>query len=801
MLRDPNRLLFQRGTLSSFLVTFNHSLDQIKRIHIWHDIAGPDPPWFLERVVVCHMNTGLTWYFEANRWLDVSQGDGTVECILEPETRKSLLGAKRLFDRQLADNFRNKHMWFSSFLVKERTRFSRSQRVRCLMCLIGISLLAVSVVFQLTRNLAIFPSGMFRLGPLKLSLEDIVKAVACSCMAFPCRVLLESLMRKSKRRSELCPGETDVRGHLSYCKDMAEKVVLLDGMTGNTAVPSGNGGQDSIAGIERRAANAANKAISEGTVADESSVAVQEEHDTQNEQWDETLQENRGAIESARGDELQGHVTDISDEGYMKAFTKKSYPSVKRMLERQIDSVVKASVPEGRRDSLTSTIDFQLFCEKTLSPSDGDDERLSDSSGDAKDFLTIDDIKIVQGECEVNGTLPTGKPLELKNNGRISGYMDSLPNGLGCSQLEGGEPGNRGNLDNGHADRTEGESGNPLPGEPKNGTPRKRFLKSVGNSPGKRSKRKSAYIVEEPFDERSGLKTATSQGDPRTVHNIDNAPRLWKALPFPREHVDKHSLKKVHENSVYRFSHAWLTVSSLLCAIVPLAAAAVTVTFSQSWSHEVVMSWLMAVALTIVIQSVIMETLFLFTHALYSAFWHRRPLDELNLVHELMNIVSLDNDYDGDYFVDDLNDWDEELIPRPPTEEERREAREKAGRDRELEQVLVMIVFDVLFLLLLLIIGLGNRDLYSFPMRTTMVNTFNPSERFMKVSHRWNQLSRHMDVINGNPFTPKSDQFQISPTALPETLPHTGWWTWLFIANSDKRLLYYQFSLSHYKSI
>ena len=43
-----------------------------------------------------------------------------------------------------------------------------------------------------------------------------------------------------------------------------------------------------------------------------------------------------------------------------------------------------------------------------------------------------------------------------------------------------------------------------------------------------------------------------------------------------------------------------------------------------------------------------------------------------------------------------------------------------------------------------------------------------------------------------NPFTPKSDKFQISPAASSEI-----WRTWLFIAYSDERLLYHQFSLPH----
>ena len=49
-----------------------------------------------------------------------------------------------------------------------------------------------------------------------------------------------------------------------------------------------------------------------------------------------------------------------------------------------------------------------------------------------------------------------------------------------------------------------------------------------------------------------------------------------------------------------------------------------------------------------------------------------------------------------------------------------------------------------------------------------------------------------------NPSTPKSDQFQISPAAPPEILYHTVWRTWLFIAYSDERWLYYQLSLPTY---
>ena len=46
-----------------------------------------------------------------------------------------------------------------------------------------------------------------------------------------------------------------------------------------------------------------------------------------------------------------------------------------------------------------------------------------------------------------------------------------------------------------------------------------------------------------------------------------------------------------------------------------------------------------------------------------------------------------------------------------------------------------------------------------------------------------------------NPFTPKTDQFQISPVASPEIITSHSVETWLFIAYSDERWLYYQFIL------
>ena len=51
--------------------------------------------------------------------------------------------------------------------------------------------------------------------------------------------------------------------------------------------------------------------------------------------------------------------------------------------------------------------------------------------------------------------------------------------------------------------------------------------------------------------------------------------------------------------------------------------------------------------------------------------------------------------------------------------------------------------------------------------------------------------------LHVNPFTPESDQCQNSPAASQEIWHHTVWRTWLFIAYSDEKWLYYELSLHH----
>ena len=84
------------------------------------------------------------------------------------------------------------------------------------------------------------------------------------------------------------------------------------------------------------------------------------------------------------------------------------------------------------------------------------------------------------------------------------------------------------------------------------------------------------------------------------------------------------------------------------------------------------------------------------------------------------------------YYADEVDEDENEPVPMPPTQEEIQKAQEEAGKDRELEDVLKMLCFNVLFIGLLIFISLGNRDSSSYPIRAGLEHSLNISNSFTR---------------------------------------------------------------------
>ncbi len=75
---------FERNSISEFNIVLKE-LGPIQSIRIRHNNQGSNPGWFLDKVTIQNLTTGLTSVFPCGKWLAVDQGDGSIDRILQHE--------------------------------------------------------------------------------------------------------------------------------------------------------------------------------------------------------------------------------------------------------------------------------------------------------------------------------------------------------------------------------------------------------------------------------------------------------------------------------------------------------------------------------------------------------------------------------------------------------------------------------------------------------------------------------------------------------------------------------------------
>lgn len=597
VLRDPDRPLFQSSSVSSFLVTLSRSLDKIREIHIWHDISGPNPPWYLESVVICHLNTDVTWYFEANRWLDVSTGSKEVECRLQPLQRRSFLRSTTLFNAKINDNFKNKHLWFSPFFPNNRKTFGKFEKISCCLALASTMALIATALVETTQT--IFSDAKVSLGPWNLKLGDIYRGIVCSAVVFLVRVLLESLFLNSQRERTLDAKERNVE---EYIQDTFEK---LNSIT----------------------------FVRESTVTDEGECSLTSQGETLTS--DDKINDKE-ELTSSKEEQNENEFVDDP----------KTYS-----LERRLS---------------LNDVDVEYFSETLAEKSE------------AENFCSSDEAQDVRDLFKVLGNLPeTDELMKILGNRK-----NKFPN----------------------------DSSSQEPIEEKRATHNKEPLLHNHN-----------------FCQESVVWTTT-------VTNPDEIPELWKQLPFPRHVIDDCSIKKI-SGSMPKLPKIVFKITQVQCFAIPLLSTVIVVLIGIQWPVSMVTSWIITFAITLVFEIFGLEVLYIFLHSLYFATWYKRPVKEEDLINELvLNKVWINDEQTITYYSDEviMAGEDGEEVPWPPTKEDIQKAQESAGRERELEDVLKMLVFDVLFLVLLFLISFGNRDPLSYPSRSGIESSFNISKSFDK---------------------------------------------------------------------
>ena len=196
---DPWResKLFTRGSVNTFTFDLPCHLGQVYKINIWHNNAGRSPSWFLYQVGVKDLSTEETWHFVANRWLAVESPDGAIDVEVSAASQKELTKFKRLFQWRAITSLADRHLFLSLFVRPPQNPFTRCQRLTCMLSIILVSLVTTAMFYRDDKDEKDLNS--FQLGPLELSLRQVIIGVQSGLIALPVNILTVMIFRNTKR--------------------------------------------------------------------------------------------------------------------------------------------------------------------------------------------------------------------------------------------------------------------------------------------------------------------------------------------------------------------------------------------------------------------------------------------------------------------------------------------------------------------------------------------------------------------------------------------------------------------------
>ncbi|KAL1007239.1 hypothetical protein UPYG_G00083860 [Umbra pygmaea] len=201
-LTDPDKPLFERGAVDTFLLTTPFSLGELQSIRLWHDNSGGHPAWYINKVMVQDLESGQKWHFLCNSWLAIDMGDCILDKVFPVATEMDLKKFSNLFFMKTAKDFRDGHIWFSVVSRPPTSTFTRVQRVSCCFSLLLCSMLTNIMFWGIPTD----PSEQtMDLGHIEFTWQQVMIGIQSSIIMFPVNLLIVSIFRNTRPR-EKKPG-------------------------------------------------------------------------------------------------------------------------------------------------------------------------------------------------------------------------------------------------------------------------------------------------------------------------------------------------------------------------------------------------------------------------------------------------------------------------------------------------------------------------------------------------------------------------------------------------------------------
>ncbi|XP_064867230.1 polycystin-1-like protein 2 [Oncorhynchus nerka] len=202
-LTDPDKPVFERGAVDTFLLTTPFSLGELQSIRLWHDNSGGHPAWYINKVTVQDLETGQKWHFLCNSWLAIDMGECILDKVFPVASDIDLKKFSNLFFMKTAKDFRDGHIWFSVISRPPTSTFTCVQRVSCCFSLLLCTMLTSIMFWGIPTD----PSEQtMDLGHIEFTWQQVMIGVQSSIIMFPINLLIVSIFRNTRPR-ETKPGK------------------------------------------------------------------------------------------------------------------------------------------------------------------------------------------------------------------------------------------------------------------------------------------------------------------------------------------------------------------------------------------------------------------------------------------------------------------------------------------------------------------------------------------------------------------------------------------------------------------
>ena len=185
---------FNRGSVITCTLYLPRWLGQLLYVHIWYDNSGDSPAWNLDHVVIRETRSNEKWNFMCQEWLAVESKDGRTDKVIYVACIDEITNYKHLFLSNSTDGLYDEHLWISVAAKPPQSTFTRVQRASCCLSVLFCTMITNAMFYDDNGE---DTSPVFFLGPLKISMRQVMIGIQSSLIIFPVNLAITQLFRKT----------------------------------------------------------------------------------------------------------------------------------------------------------------------------------------------------------------------------------------------------------------------------------------------------------------------------------------------------------------------------------------------------------------------------------------------------------------------------------------------------------------------------------------------------------------------------------------------------------------------------